>query len=249
LSIVGGIQPDRLHEIHQGPDDGSAARFIYIWPKPLPPCRPTKPGWRERQDFLKAALSRLRLLSFDVDEFGERRPRLVGLTEPARKILDSVRAEVAQANKADAGLMAGWRGKNPGRLQRHGLTLEFLAWAVAEGEAEPREVSEAAIRQAADFLDYATAMIERVLGDAALDQATRDAASAARWIKKHGPRTVNGRELSKQRGQARLRNTETRRRAFELLEEAAFVRPAAVMPGVGRKPDTWDVNPALWIEA
>jgi hypothetical protein len=122
--------------------------------------------------------------------------------------------------------------------------LEFLRWS-ATGGSEPDVVSETAIRQAGDYLDYATAMFERVLGDMALDPATRDAATTARWIERHRPAALNGRELSKQRGLSRLRDSEVRRRAFEVLVEAAWIRPAPVALGVGRKPDTWDVNPRV----
>lgn len=244
LAIVGGIQPDRLHEIHRGPDDGLAARFIYVWPEPVPPRRPTKPGFAERTEFLRFTLSRLRALSLDSNPEGGKRPRLVELLEPGRAILDKVRRETWAANKADTGLMAGWRGKTPGRLLRLGLVLEFLRWS-AEGGPEPTVVSETAMRQAGDYLDYSTAMFERVLGDMALDPATRDAAATARWIDCHRPATVNGREMSKQRGLSRLRNSEIRRRAFEVLVEAGWVRPVSVTFGVGRKPDTWDVNPRV----
>jgi len=244
LAIVGGIQPDKLHEIHRGPDDGLAARFLYVWPEPVPPCRPTKPGFGERTQFLRSALSRLRGLLLDSDPEDDERPRLVNLLEPGLEILDKVRAEVSAANRVDSGLMAGWRGKTPGRLLRVGLVLEFLRWSATEGP-EPDVVSETAIRQAGDYLDYATAMFERVLGDMALDPATRDAATAARWIERHRPSVLNGRELSKQRGLSRLRDSEVRRRAFEVLVEAAWIRPAPVALGVGRKPDTWDVNPRV----
>ena len=44
LAIVGGAQPDRLEEVLRGADDGLAARFLYVWPEPVPPSRSTGRG-------------------------------------------------------------------------------------------------------------------------------------------------------------------------------------------------------------
>ena len=44
LSIMGGIQPDRLATlVLSGDDDGLAARFLYLWPERTPPKRPDNP--------------------------------------------------------------------------------------------------------------------------------------------------------------------------------------------------------------
>jgi Protein of unknown function (DUF3987) len=248
LAIVGGIQPDRLHEIHNGTDDGLAARFLYVWPEPVPPCRPTKPGWDDRRRFLEDALARLRDLALDIGEDGEQLPRLIPVPEPGLKILDSIRNEVAAANREDSGLMAGWRGKTPGRLLRLGLVLEYAQWAAA-GDEEPDEVSEAAMRRAADYLDYLGTMFERVLGDMAIDAAARDAAQIGRWIIANRVGILNGRDLSKERGLSRLRKTEARRAAFQVLVEAAWIREAPASGKSGRRPDSWCVNPSLFAGA
>ena len=42
VSLLGGLQPDRLNTmLLSGDDDGLAARLIYAWPDPVPPRRPT----------------------------------------------------------------------------------------------------------------------------------------------------------------------------------------------------------------
>jgi uncharacterized protein DUF3987 len=40
LAIIGTIQPDKLREVYSAADDGLVARFIFIWPEPIPPRRP-----------------------------------------------------------------------------------------------------------------------------------------------------------------------------------------------------------------
>src|SRR3712207_7692377 len=36
IGVVGGIQPDKLTGVLDGPDDGLAARFLWTWPDALP---------------------------------------------------------------------------------------------------------------------------------------------------------------------------------------------------------------------
>jgi hypothetical protein len=246
LAIVGGIQPDRLAEVLRGADDGLAARFLFVWPAPVRPSRTTGSGWQERADFLRDALARLRALALEVAPNGELRPLLVRLDAGALEVLHTIRDEVFEANRHDRGLMAGWRGKAAGRLLRIGLVLEFLGWAATTSAQPPESVSQTAISQAAVYLAYCEAMMGRVLGDLAIDAETRDAATVARWIARRRQTSINGRSLSKETGLSRLRDTNTRRRAFDRLEEAGWIRPVPVEPGRGRKPDAWQVNPALW---
>ena len=169
------------------------------------------------------ALDRLRRLALDTASDGDLRPRLVQLDFRALDVLHAIRCEVFTANQDDRGLMAGWRGKNTGRALRIALALEFLVWAAT---GEPAQVSEASLRAAADYLDYATGVMNRVLGEMALDQATRNAASVARWIIRERPAEVNGRELSKLAGFSRLRAPSVRAATLARLAEAGWMRPA-----------------------
>lgn len=40
VSIMGGIQPDKLASLIKGADDGFTSRFLWIWADPIPPFRP-----------------------------------------------------------------------------------------------------------------------------------------------------------------------------------------------------------------
>jgi hypothetical protein len=245
LAIVGGTQPDKLAEVLRGADDGLAARFLYIWPRPVPPNRGRGEGAERRAEILFAALNRLRQLNFDTWLGGDLKPRLLGIDDATFNVLFDLRTEVFTANQHDRGLMAGWRGKNPGRALRIALTLELLAWA-ATGGLEPERVSEKALRQAADYIDYCTAMMTRVMGEMTLGETERHAASVARWILRERPAEVNGRQLSKLPGFSRLRDPSVRTAVFERLAEAGWMRRAAGTGAKGRKPDTWTVNPLVF---
>jgi putative DNA primase/helicase len=79
VSLLGGIQPDRLKSmLLSGDDDGLAARPLYAWPDPIPSRRPTRIPDRH---ILQAVLQRLRDIPFDVESDGTVRSRLV-LLEP-----------------------------------------------------------------------------------------------------------------------------------------------------------------------
>jgi Protein of unknown function (DUF3987) len=127
LAIVGSLQPDHLRKVFAGINDGLAARFIYVWPSPIPPQRPDHPGSEERIKTLHDAFAKLRRLNWDRNDFGDPVPMILRLEESALDILDKIREEAFQANQTrGAGLMTGWRGKNPGRLLRLALVFELM---------------------------------------------------------------------------------------------------------------------------
>ncbi len=73
LSILGGIQPDRLREALAGADDGFTARFLYIWPAPCPfrPLGVNNPADGEgRRNWLVTAARRLRQLQMEQTAIG-----------------------------------------------------------------------------------------------------------------------------------------------------------------------------------
>jgi hypothetical protein len=41
IGVLGGVQPERLTDLLNSPDDGLQARFLWLWPDKVPPRRPT----------------------------------------------------------------------------------------------------------------------------------------------------------------------------------------------------------------
>jgi hypothetical protein len=245
LAIAGTIQPEKLREVFTAPDDGLVARFLFIWPGSIPPRQPGVEGQSQRAAFLQAALARLRKLQMNRDTFGESVPEVMRLDiEGALDVLNAVRQEVFEANKRETGLLAGWRGKNPGRLLRIALVIELLKWAASGADEAPTVVSAESIKRAADYLDYATAMTLRSLGELAMTEAQRDAARVARLIKDKRLGKFNPRDLYQGRvgsGFHTLRDTKHRNAVLVELEEAGWIRRA--------HRGTWTVNPKLVGEA
>lgn len=123
LAIVGTIQPHKLREVFTAADDGLAARFLFIWPEPIPPRRPKSNGADQRSAFLLTAFQRLRSLSMNHGAAVEPIPEILRLDgETALAVLDGVRKEIYDANELETGIIASWRGKNQGRL-----LLSFLS--------------------------------------------------------------------------------------------------------------------------
>lgn len=243
VSIVCGIQPDRLVTLLlSGDDDGLAARFLWAWPEPQKPRRPT------RGLDAKGALVRLRrllaLLALSANAW-------IGLSGPAAGLIQAWREEVAEKETQVSGLMVSWLGKLPGYAVRLSLVLEYLWWCGEEElSPEPQEISAEATHAAIAFLDaYAVPMAHRVFGDAGVSQADRDTHSLAKWLtgQKSLPGTVNAREL-RRGGALPTQDPERYDQALQELSEAGWLRRAPSRAGnlPGRTKKDWRLNPALW---
>jgi Protein of unknown function (DUF3987) len=245
LAIVGSLQPDHLRKVFAGINDGLAARFRYVWPSPIRPQRPDRSEAEDRIRILRDAFAKLRRLNWDRDDFGDPVPMILHLEESALKILDKIREEAFEANQMrGAGLMTGWRGKNPGRLLRLALVFELLQWAVV-GDTETLSISADMTARAADFLDYSTNMMGHVFRDLLLTDTDRDAASLARLIKASCAPILNERKIYQKEGFHRLRVAQHRKGVFAKVVEAGWIRRADVPTG-GRPRGDWEVNPKVW---
>ncbi len=118
LSILGGMQPDKLREALAGPDDGLAARLAYVWPDPVPIGPLTSERGSEgrgRRDTLTKAARRLHGLAMDRNEAGDPVPRLLWLDEDAFALFDELRQqtmELARSTRGTRGRLA-WQVARP----------------------------------------------------------------------------------------------------------------------------------------
>jgi hypothetical protein len=240
LTIMGGIQPDRLATlVLSGDDDGLAARFIYIWPERVPPLRPINgvpTGAKER-------LERL----FDLNLNAEGRT-VLEFESGAVDAIQEYRTQVAAAEVEVSGLYLSWLGKLPGMAVRLANVLEHLYWCGDNQEqAAPTAVSEQATVAAIAFLnDYAGPMARRCFGEAALPPVDRDARVLARWIMSNKPKTINSRDL---RHAGALTTKDAGRYDAALGELAASgwlqANPGSRSEAGGRPRKDWEVNPSF----
>jgi hypothetical protein len=255
LAIVGGIVPDRLRGALSDADDGLPARFILIWPEPVPiaplsECSPANAA--ERRDMLEKAARQLQTLKMGADYHDVQTPIAIRLDDNAFALFDEQRQEAMRRARAASGLAGGWHGKTPGRLLRVALVFELLAWAARDGAPEPVSVSADAVVRAGGFIDYAAAMFERVIAGLAVGNAEADASQIARHVLANAravpPRArlkpLNERSLYQRAGFSWARDAKRRAEALAVMSEADWVRrPQA--DGHGRPRGDWQVNPRL----
>ncbi|MBI1417973.1 MAG: DUF3987 domain-containing protein [Limimaricola sp.] len=244
IGVTGGIQPDRLRTLlMKADDDGLLARFIPIWPDPVPIKRPTG---NANEDFIAAALSRLYRLNMATDEHDELRPWLIPFTEEARVLLDAFRHEMRGCEGGAEGLLLSFIGKLPGLAVRLSLVLAFLDW-VAGSDMEPYEITPDHFGRAAHFVeDYALPMARRAYADAALPKPERAARRLLALIQERGWERFTSREVLRL-DRAGLTTAAELKPALSVLEEADVIRSVEADPGPrgGRPAKLFMVNPAI----
>lgn len=245
VSVVGGIQPDRLSdELLGSVDDGLVARFIWCWPDKVPFGRPRGMVDASR---LERAYRTLDGISWGIAENGDRAHITLPLTEQAADMFEEW-GKQQQNDADDAGpLYKGTVGKMTGIALRIALVIEYLNWA-DRGGSEPIRVSHDALAAALDLADcYIKPMALRVYGDAALPAVERNAATMARYIVKHRLARVNARDIRREWRLPGLKTAEAVKDAIDQLTDAEWLRPAPGRQGetTGRQRSDFLVNPKI----
>jgi hypothetical protein len=224
VSLLGGVQPDRLNSLLlTGDDDGLAARPLYTWPDPVPPKRPTRVP---DGSTLQAVLRRLYDLSWGKGEDGADRPIIMPLESDAADEFQAWHEQKQwEARLAAAGRLAGAIGKLDGVTLRLAMVLEFLHWAWGRSnEPAPIQISLESVRRAFTIIDgWARTNLERVFAEAALPQPQRDARTIAKWILKHRPERINARELRRTPGFMGPKEPKEMDAALEELVDARWI--------------------------
>lgn len=249
MSVLGTIQPDVLSRLLlKGEDEGFAARFLFVWPSPIAPCKPKRTA-----DFaiLEVALRALRSLQMVKDEDGKLSPSVLNLDDKALAMFEAWMVENFQSCNDASGKLASWRGKARGIVLRIALILAFLDWSFNLYLPAPETVSGAVMARALSLVeDYFAPMAERVFGDACLDPETRLASSILKAIAKRGARTFNPREARETWKLAGLSKSEAWKAPLALLVEGRWLIPASETNSepirVGRPRADYLVNSHLW---
>lgn len=247
ISIIGGIQPDKLNTLlMKGDDDGLAARFLYTWPEAIVFQRPTSFA---DSAVLQRVFRRLNTLQLTKDRSGKPISIIIHFEEKAASVLEEWRREQPEKEAGTSGLLRSHIGKMPGLALRLSSTLCHLEWALSEEcQPEPGMIAERHILSAIGLLDgYYLPMAQRCFGDASLPQDQRDAVMVARWIIKEKLEMINAYALSRAAGSP-LRDKKRLAEALSALEEACWIRSAPARDGMnrGKQRQDYQVNPALW---
>jgi hypothetical protein len=250
VSLLGGVQPDRLDAmLLSGDDDGLAARPLYAWPDPVPPKRPTRVADKA---ILQFALQKLHDMPFDKDQEGMYRARIVMLApDAADEFAAWWERKQWDTHQNAAGRIAGAIGKLSGVSLRLAQTLEFLTWAWSgSNEPEPPTIGIRAVSDAMRIVDeWVRPTLDRVFAEAALPQAHRDAMAVARWLQKHRPERINATASRRSAGFTGPKDPKALDEALEVLVDANWLRPCGSRQGDtrGRLSKDFNVNPAIYM--
>lgn len=239
ISILGGIQPDKLNSlILKGDNDGFAVRFLYIWPVSLAPKRPA------HDPDCSLAAKALERLS-DLKE-----QRTLPFEETASKRFQDWRQSSYQASQACSGLLADYRGKFGGFVVRLANILTFMDWAIGAERSEPQAIKKEYIEKAITLMEtYFYPMAERCFFDASVSQQFRNTKLVARYIASKKLRGFNLREERRTTGSPfrSIKDEKDRKAALQLLTEYGWIRPANPQEegNIGRTRSDFEVNPRV----
>jgi hypothetical protein len=226
--VLGGLQPDKLGLVIQGADDGFAGRFLWFWPDP-------SEGYRLQQEPVDGsrqliAMRQLSLLMPVKKDDGSCGPGYLALGASAAAHFERYVAEVRARARSASGLFAGTLGKAPGHVLRLSMVLEYLLWSQGMWRSEPAQISEVSVLASIGLVDrYFVPMAQRVFGEAAIPQEDQLAMELARWIVRTKLRQFNARETRRTiRGV--LHDPKAMQQACEVLQQAAWIRPAMKRP-------------------
>ncbi|MEL6567658.1 MAG: YfjI family protein [Pseudomonadota bacterium] len=237
VSILGGIQPDKLSDLVAGSvDDGLFARFIYC-ASDIPPLRRAFEPVDEAR--LRKAFSRLHGLNLG-DQEGVLAPLPLGFSPDSAETFFRFRQHVRDLAGETSGLLAGWIGKAPGLVARLAGVLSFLDWADCDAVEPPETISEeTAARAIRLWQDYLLPMARLVLQSRG-SPIDRAADEIMRQTRRKGLRTINARQVRREWGIAGLADKTVEAAVWSLLVDDGLMRRIP-KSGPGRKARDYEI--------
>jgi hypothetical protein len=241
VSVLGSMRPDALIEALADGDDGFANRFLYAWPDPPPYCRLVE----RRPPANDQAFAVLRRASRAAGT--QENPLVLAFDEAAVKAFDGFLASLHVGLRSAEGLEADWMGKGSGTVARLAGVLELLAWSGSDAGGTPRSVGAASVESAAHlWSDYFRPHANLVFDRAGPSDLQRQARRVVRWLKANRQTEIT-REDVRRHALSRAINAARTDAVIGRLWAGGVLRPGVVEipPQGGRRPQLWQVNPAL----
>jgi hypothetical protein len=234
VSIIGGIQPDKMRDIAKNlDDDGLIQRFLFM------PARPAERG-TDRPPNIKVAQAWAKTLNQLTGVSG---PLTIQLSSGAQQAIDDARKKLFYLGKNptySTGLQTALQ-KSEGQLAR--LTLLFHM-ATQPSEVEKIVPGETAQKAVAAMLRYfvpcSVWFHDNFLHENKDQQLTNRIAS---WILIEGIEDMTPREIY--RSVRDLRGKENRRTLFSIMDQLEFAAWVSVSEYKGSEPSRWVVNPKV----
>ncbi|WP_321363162.1 YfjI family protein [uncultured Celeribacter sp.] len=242
VSILGGTQPDKLKSLLQKvDDDGMLARFLTVFPEPVPLSRPRARLDAER---LGRGLRALQGLTPMRDETGNLRPSYIPFTDQAANALQAFRGECRTWEAGAAPLMKSHVGKLPGMAVRVACVLAHLDWAAHPETGYPDKIEIGHIGRACHLVgEHYRRHAYRAYGAADVPEDVANARRIADLVDKEKSRRLVARDIQR-RELSGLQTAKALDAAFRVLEQADWVRRETEATG-GRPRVAYIVNPKL----
>lgn len=243
VAVLGGTQPDKLKRLLERTDnDGLMARFITVFPEPVPLSRPQQAIDTAK---LQAAFERLYSLSAVQDETGKPRPVLLPFSLAAADLLDEFRVQCRIWENGVSGAFKGHIGKMPGLVVRLACVLAHLDWAAATDLPPPHEINHRHVNRARTLVtDYLRLHAVRAYSASQPDQDRHNASHLAKYLLRVQPNQITAREIQR-KGPHGLQTAQQVAASAALLMEAGWLRKKVDLTG-GRPSAGYEVNPKLW---
>jgi hypothetical protein len=246
VSIIGGLQPDKLVRAFEGDADGMYARIAFSWPAE-PTYKPLSNDCSENEPLIINALTRLVEDLPLATEDGNFVSSSIPLSQEAVAAFEHFR-QFLQAHKAGLyGREREWWAKGQSQVLRLAGTLTFMDWAAKPGVAKPQCVEAgplgSAIRLWRDyFWPHSRAALRQIgLTD---DQAL--ARRVLKWIRAHkaDERIVSLKDVRREALGQSIDAKETEA-VLQQLEQTGWLRKETI-PTAGRARHRWQVNDLLF---
>lgn len=224
-------------------DSGLLARFLFAMPDSNVGKRDVRRRWAIPSYIQKEYEHRLHGL-LDGRQQVASKPRVLGLTDPAREVWLDFAAEI-ETQQGERGAMesiADWSSKLPGAAARIAALLE-LAESGPAAESVSLEATEKAVRLCRLLIDHAHA----AFGLLGADATDTDATAIVKWARDGGMLSFSRRQCQKAM-EGRFRSIERLEKALERLAQSDVARIDKV-PNKGAPPTTMiRMNPKLFVE-
>jgi hypothetical protein len=237
VSVVGGLQPDKLHIFSQT-QDGFSARPLYAWPD-MPPYRPLTNA-NATDDEMAKVFDRL-------DRLAREESAPIRLCDNALAEFEKLRKRVHKNLPAFRGREREWLAKVPAQVLRLAATLALLHWAIAteEGTAEPTEIKAVYVKNAAHLATkYFWLHARAALRQIGLTERHSDARRILVWLAAKRCAEVSREEI-RRKALGRSRDADQTQSLLDKLVEAGWLRPRSAVTG-GRPSVRYEVNPKLF---